>query len=125
MKLLLQLAFIIALVFTTSLLFCDASKAGTNTIMTVSLQVKNPELLSKEQLIIQQQILHNARLTYSTITPHYDRVATAELITFKGIKSIEDYNRLEGTIIPFKAKQTTTFFEKANIFNDKLQSWLN
>ena len=125
MKLLLQLAFIIALVFTTSLLFCDSSKAGTNIISTVSLQIKNPELLSKEQLINQQRIIHNVLSTYATITTYHAHATTSELITFKGINNIEDFNRLEATLIPFKPKDTTTFFEKANIFNDKLQSWLN
>jgi hypothetical protein len=124
MKFLLNLAILNIVIFVISLFYCSSKAIPASNVDTSALE---------QQYKTQYEILFNAQLTYRTIVPHHERLSgdnvyQTSYVIFKPEQSIiVKNNYLPMAKIAPKAteKQDITFFQKATLFNDKLQSWLN
>lgn len=100
--------------FFVSLLMCANTKADTAQII----------------MDAEQQIMHRAQLSYTRIIPIHEQNGFSLHITIKSpqtnyvlIQPEQPDETEEVSQLP--NRKPSSFFERASLFNDKLQSWLN
>lgn len=124
MKFLLNLAIFNIIIFVISLFYCSSKAIPASNLDNSPFEMQNK---------MQFEILFNAQLTYRTIVPHHERASsdniyqTSYVILPDEQSIIVKNNYLSIEKIDSKTTENinTTFFQKATLFNDKLQSWLN
>ena len=120
MKFLLNLALFNAFIFVVSLFWCSSKAIPATNIAST-------------EYSIEQQVSVNAQFTYRTIVPFHDRLS--EQYKFQTLYVVfapnpplvlkHDATFVSASTDKIANKQPRTFFEKATLFNDRLQSWLN
>lgn len=107
MKYLYQTTIIVG-IFVSALFICCTGKAKANTA----------NLVNEEKTLLESHFIYSAAMPLYFNTQYIKTIEMNYVVINVPVDNSKTSEKKQPT-------RTTTFFEKANLFNDKLQSWLD